>query len=82
MPTVRRIQEGYRLFFFSNEGDPRERVHIHVMKGGAMAKVWLEPAIDLDSSFGFSSRDLRVIMDVVASERGGLIRAWHDYFGK
>ena len=37
MPIVFRYK-GYRFFFFSNEGDPREPMHIHVRKGEASAK--------------------------------------------
>ena len=37
MPLVFRWK-GYRFHFFSNEGDPREPVHIHVTKDGADAK--------------------------------------------
>jgi hypothetical protein len=33
--------KGYRFFFFSNEGDPLEAMHIHVRRGEAMAKFWL-----------------------------------------
>ena len=44
MPTVLR-EDGYRLLFYSNEGDPREPVHIHVMKDGAEAKLWLGPPV-------------------------------------
>lgn len=36
MPLVFRWK-GYRFHFFSNEGDPREPVHIHVTKDGADA---------------------------------------------
>jgi hypothetical protein len=39
VPTVLRWN-GYRFFFFSNEG--AEPPHIHVDKGGATAKFWLE----------------------------------------
>ena len=30
----------YKFFFYSNEGDPRERVHIHVREGRNVAKFW------------------------------------------
>lgn len=40
MPTVLR-SGGYRLYFFSHE--PNEPPHVHVDRGGATAKVWLEP---------------------------------------
>ena len=38
MPTVFRI-DGFRFFFYSNEGNPREPVHVHVRKAGAEAKL-------------------------------------------
>jgi len=46
MPTVFR-ERGFRFFFYSNEGSPRESLHIHVEKGSAEAKFWLEPEIRL-----------------------------------
>ena len=42
MPTVFR-HDGFRFFFYSNEGDPREPVHINVIKDGGEAKLWLHP---------------------------------------
>ena len=30
---------GYRFFFFSNEGDPLEPLHIHVQNGEKQAKI-------------------------------------------
>ena len=40
MPVVFRYK-GYRFFFFSNEGDPLEPMHIHVRRGEATAKLWV-----------------------------------------
>ncbi len=57
MPTVF-VENGYRFFFYSNEGHPREPMHVHVMKGGAEAKFWVSPAVELARSHGFSARDL------------------------
>ena len=37
MPTVFR-ERGFRFFFYSNEGSPREPVHIHVEKADLEAK--------------------------------------------
>ena len=37
MPVVFR-HKGFRFFFFSNEGNPREPIHIHAMKDGIDAK--------------------------------------------
>ncbi len=49
-----------RYFFFSNEGLPRERSHIHVKGGGKDAKIWLEPEIAIADSYGFNSAELAV----------------------
>ncbi len=38
MPTILRI-EGFRFFFFSNEG--REKPHVHIESGENYAKYWL-----------------------------------------
>jgi Domain of unknown function (DUF4160) len=38
-------QDGYRFHFYSNEGDPREPIHVHVAKQGADAKFWLYPDV-------------------------------------
>jgi hypothetical protein len=42
MPEVFR-ERGFRFFFYSNEGSPREPVHIHVEKDNVEAKFWLNP---------------------------------------
>lgn len=42
MPVVFRFK-GYRFFFYSNEGEPQEPLHVHVRRGEAAAKFWLEP---------------------------------------
>ena len=38
---------GYRFHFYSEEGDPREPVHIHIRKGRDNAKFWLRPEVTL-----------------------------------
>lgn len=40
MPVVFRYQ-GYKFFFYSNEGNPLEPAHIHVRLAGKEAKFWL-----------------------------------------
>ena len=37
--------KGYRFFFFSNEGDPLEHIHVHVKKGENVAKYWVMPEV-------------------------------------
>ena len=58
MPTVL-IEEGFRFFFYSNEGSPREPVHVHVEKSGLEAKVWLRPKVTVAYNDGYDARTLR-----------------------
>ncbi len=79
MPTVFR-HDGFRFFFYSKEGDPREPVHIHVMRDGGEAQVWLHPVAVARSS-GFDARTLRDLARIVAGNAGRIEEAWHDHFG-
>ena len=58
MPSIFR-HDGFRFFFYSNEGDPREPVHVHVMKDGGEAKFWLSPDVTVAYSAGIDARTLR-----------------------
>jgi hypothetical protein len=60
VPVVFR-QNGFRAFFYSNEGSPREPPHIHVAKDGRIAKLWLRPFVTVADSRGFDPRTLREI---------------------
>ena len=42
MPSVLRA-DGYRFFFYSDEGNLREPPHIHAASGERAAEFWLEP---------------------------------------
>lgn len=79
MPVVFR-HDGFRFFFYSNEGDPREPVHVHVRKGNGMAKFWVAP-VSLAGSDGFDARTLRELTRIVEAEAELIERTWHDYFG-
>ena len=72
--------EGFRFFFYSNEGNPREPIHIHVMRDGAEAKFWLDPVSPARSA-GFDARTLRQLAGLVAEHRDEIERAWHEHFG-
>jgi len=80
MPVVFRYK-GYRFFFFSNEGDPREPLHIHVRKAESLAKFWIEPEPEVAEAYGFTSHELRELLGV-AIEKAELIRRyWNEHFG-
>ncbi|HBM3184901.1 TPA: DUF4160 domain-containing protein [Klebsiella oxytoca] len=79
MPVILRIN-GFRFFFYSNEGNPLEPAHIHVMKAGNEAKFWLSPIVSLASNDGFNSKILKELSKVVEDNQIVFQEAWNDYF--
>jgi hypothetical protein len=77
VPTVLRSGP-YRFFFYSADGT--EPPHVHVERDDAAAKFWLKP-IRLESSRGFSRAEIGKLEGLVGEHAGGLLKAWHDYFG-
>ncbi len=80
MPVVFRYQ-GIRFYFFSNEGNPREPVHIHANRSDAEAKLWLHPEVRVAESFGFTRREQSDLLRIVEQRREEIVRAWHEHFG-
>jgi hypothetical protein len=79
MPTVFRHQ-GYRFFFYSNEGDPLENAHIHVRQGEKIAKFWITPAITVAESYGMNSTELNKLCKVIAENKKLIQDHWNDFF--
>ena len=78
MPTIFN-EKGWRFFFFSNEGNPREPVHVHVTGGGGAAKFWVDP-LRYDSSQGYSAKQLRDIEAIIACRVDDIKEAWNVHF--
>ena len=81
MPVVFR-HKGYRFFFYSNEGDPREPLHIHVRRGSAVAKFWLEPTPEAAEAHGMAPHELHELLDVAVSHVEEIERYWNEHFGR
>ena len=79
MPVVFRL-DGKRFHFYSDEGNPREPVHIHVAQTGIDAKFWLFPDVRLAYNRGYDARTIRQLHDIVEARREEIERAWNDYF--
>lgn len=79
MPVILRLN-GFRFFFYSNEGNPLEPAHIHVSKGGDEAKIWLEPTVALARNDGFDARTLREILTIAADNQTFFVEKWNEYF--
>ena len=80
MPTVF-YECGYRFFFYSNEGLPREPIHIHVEKDNAEAKFWLNPVVQVAYNDGYNARTLRELAGIVETNKDRIERAWNEFFG-
>lgn len=81
MPVVFR-HKGYRFFFYSNEGSPREPIHIHVEKDEVDAKFWLWPVVVVAYNDGFNARSLRDLTEIVSNRRQHITNVWNEYFGE
>jgi hypothetical protein len=78
MPVVFRYQ-GFKFFFYSNEGSPREPMHIHVIAAEGEAKIWISP-IGIAESNGFDAKTQRRLLTIVREKRELIERKWHEYF--
>lgn len=77
-PTLHR-EKGFRFFFYSNEGI--EPPHVHVVKGGCEAKIWLEPIVSVAENYGFSRKELNTILEIVDANLEKFLeeyRKWHE----
>jgi diadenosine tetraphosphate (Ap4A) HIT family hydrolase len=79
MPVVFRYKS-HRFFFYSNEGNPREPLHVHVRSGEGEAKFWMKPVVHLAHSEGYDARTLRELSAVVTDHADLIERTWNDYF--
>ena len=78
MPTILRLL-GYRFFFYSDEGT--EPPHVHVEKGAARGKVWLDPVREQDLN-RFKARERRKALDIITDHEQDFLTAWYEYFGE
>jgi len=76
MPTLLRI-DGFRFYFFSHE--PNEPPHVHVDKGAATIKLWLDP-VAVARSRGFRAHEIGGIIATVEEHRAVFLEKWHEYF--
>jgi hypothetical protein len=79
MPTVL-FKNGFRFFFYSDEGD--EPAHIHVTKGDAEGKIWLEPVLKIAYLYGFTKAETKQIATITFENCEQFKTEWNGYFNK
>ena len=80
MPIIFRYR-GFKFFFYSNEGTPREPIHVHVERDEMEAKFWLTPEVRVAYNDGYDARTLRMLLGVVETNKDRIVRAWNEYCG-
>ena len=78
MPTLL-LLNGLRFFFYSNEND--EPIHVHITKGDANGKVWLEPSIRAEYFIGFTNSEQKDILEAIYIHSENFKKKWNEHFG-
>lgn len=87
MPQVFKIGS-YWVYFWSNESDPLEPIHVHIAEGAPTAnatKVWITRAGKCylcNNSSKIPERVLRNMMKIIEARSGEVIEKWQAYFGE
>jgi hypothetical protein len=86
MPQVFKIGS-YWVYFWSNENDPLEPVHVHIALGAPTAnatKVWITKAGKCylaNNKSNIDPRTLRNMMKIIEARSSEIIEKWTEYFG-
>ena len=87
MPQELRIGP-YTVYFWSNENNPLEPVHVHVSEGSPTenaTKIWITMSgncLLCNNNSRIPSHVLRNIMRIVAARHNDVIEKWLSYFGE
>ncbi len=78
MPLIM-TKDGFRFFFYSNER--HEPIHIHIEKGGSVAKFWIKP-VKLARNEGFKPKELKRILEIIFESQALIEDKWNEFFNK
>jgi len=87
MPQVFKIGS-YVVYFWANEGNPLEVVHVHVAKGipsENSTKIWITKAgkcLLCNNNSKIPSKTLRNIIEIIEARNQDVINKWYDFFGE
>lgn len=86
MPQVFKIG-GYLVYFWINENNPLEPVHVHVAEGKPSpnaTKIWITRSggcLLQNNRSAIPERQLRYIMQIIEARHFEIIRKWKETFG-
>ncbi|HXI72192.1 MAG TPA: DUF4160 domain-containing protein [Verrucomicrobiae bacterium] len=77
MPTI--TIERYKFRFYSSDiGEPP---HVHVIDGGMVAKIWLQP-VSTEYNRGYNRTELNYILKLTRANQARLLENWNEYFNR
>lgn len=87
MPQVFKVGS-YWVYFWSNENEPTEPIHVHVARGNPSAnatKIWITKGgkcLLCNNNSRIAERTLRNIMRIIEARNNEVIQKWHTFFGE
>ena len=86
MPQVFKVGS-YWIYFWSNENEPLEPIHVHISQGNPSANstnVWITKSgncLLCNNNSKIPSKVLKNIMRIIEARSGEIIEKWYAYFG-
>jgi len=87
MPQLFRIS-GYRIYFWTNEGDPIEPIHVHISEGNPSSnttKIWILSSGKCklaNNNSKIPQHFLNNAMKVIETRADYIIKMWKKKFGE
>ena len=87
MPRVFSVG-AYWVFFWTNENEPLEPVHVHISEGkpsSGATKVWITKSgkcLLCNNNSKIPEKALRSIIRIIESRSDEIVKKWFDYFGE
>lgn len=79
MPTIKKLSNGFRFYFYSF--DCNEPIHVHIEKDNLSCKFWIEP-ISLAANYGFNPKEINKIKRIIEKNKLLIEEAWNEHCGK
>ncbi|MBR5914628.1 MAG: DUF4160 domain-containing protein [Selenomonadaceae bacterium] len=87
MPQIFKVGN-YTIYFWSNENNPLEPVHVHISEGQPTSnatKIWITSrgkCVMCHNNSNIPNRILRNISDIIEARSEEIISTWKKYFGE
>lgn len=77
MPTI--LIDGYKFQFYSS--DEQEPPHVHVLRAGNVAKIWLQ-TFEVVYNHGYNFSELNKVLKLTRENQTRLLERWNEHFSQ